>query len=624
MSTFANAHTHSLVLDTVPKAPPTPPPEVDDRKELNRDEAADENEKIYALLLTLKPPLDKNAARIALKSLENSQIVSLNFAGTAKDDEAEILGKALQGRLLVALYAEALDMLLQEARDADAEAEWWSDLARSWQSVAWYLVQTFPERLKRCFETIVRELRSHHIPVQLNSFSPKTIRSLFPSGLLHPSALTASFFPHISRQTHSLFTSPLELARQECIIRKTKLEVLRNSRAEALGHLFKLKRSIASELQAPSTQIGLGSYPTRIRKLLGDTNASETDVLQGLSILAFQRLPQHASTHTAQFSSLCRPSRLTRLWPRLVVIPPVTLLLFRYIYRSRESLHETAVQAADTVRGFWFGYVVEPVRGILDTVRTGGEDGPRIVSMEGVKADLESLERMALDLSKDKLGYTPSQLEALSEQVRHGDLTPVLKVYEQDIKSPIRSVVTGSLVRSLLIQVQKAKVDLDQALTGIDKLLKSQELTFGFVGVAPALGILYATIGFLRNVLFGSRGKNRYGNRRWRECAWTSIRRVERVLISKELYPDAAQSIPPLTLGLLLISVSHLRTYAETCLPPLSRLREGFLEDVADLEDLEFGRDEKRMVVDRMWRSWGVTLGWTNMAALRKSALPGP
>jgi len=33
-------------------------------------------------------------------------------------------------------------------------------------------------------------------------------------------------------------------------------------------------------------------------------------------------------------------------------------------------------------------------------------------------------------------------------------------------------------------------VDIDQALSGIDKLLKSQELTFAFVGVAPALAIV--------------------------------------------------------------------------------------------------------------------------------------
>lgn len=70
----------------------------------------------------------------------------------------------------------------------------------------------------------------------------------------------------------------------------------------------------------------------------------------------------------------------------------------------------------------------------------------------------------------------------------------------------------------------------------------------------------------------------------------------------------------PLTAGLLLLSVSHLRSYGETYLPGRSRLRDGFLEDVEDLEDPDLGRSEKRMVVERMWRSWGRVLGWHKVA----------
>ena len=68
--------------------------------------------------------------------------------------------------------------------------------------------------------------------------------------------------------------------------------------------------------------------------------------------------------------------------------------------------------------------------------------------------------------------------------------------------------------------------------------------------------------------------------------------------------------LPPLTSGLLLISVSELRSYAESYLPERSRLREGVLEDVADLENPSLGRAAKQRVVDRMWRSWGKVLGW--------------
>ena len=67
---------------------------------------------------------------------------------------------------------------------------------------------------------------------------------------------------------------------------------------------------------------------------------------------------------------------------------------------------------------------------------------------------------MALSLAKDKLYYSSAQLKNLSSTVRQGDLTPILRIYEDDIKTPFRSAVTGTLLRSLFIQVQKAKVCL--------------------------------------------------------------------------------------------------------------------------------------------------------------------
>ena len=71
---------------------------------------------------------------------------------------------------------------------------------------------------------------------------------------------------------------------------------------------------------------------------------------------------------------------------------------------------------------------------------------------------LKSLERRVIDLAKDKNLWSESEFQELSARVRQGDLTTVLKVYEGDIKSPVRSAVSGTLVRSLLIQIQKAKV----------------------------------------------------------------------------------------------------------------------------------------------------------------------
>lgn len=243
---------------------------------------------------------------------------------------------------------------------------------------------------------------------------------------------------------------------------------------------------------------------------------------------------------------------------------------------------------------------------------------------------------MSLSLATDHLNYTPAELDALSTRIRLGDLTPVLKLYEQDIKSPLKSAVGGTLLRTLFIQVQKAKVDLDQALAGIDRLMKSQELTFAFVGLSPALAIVYVLGDLIRRLIQPSTTK-RYGGRKKRVRMFWVMRRVERLLVlnptlqGANAKDDGREEGQPsaLTTGLLTLSINQLRTYAERHLPssssstassitsqPLyptatgssfstsssaSSLRDAFLEDVSDLQDPELSIDQKQAVVERMW-----------------------
>ena len=65
---------------------------------------------------------------------------------------------------------------------------------------------------------------------------------------------------------------------------------------------------------------------------------------------------------------------------------------------------------------------------------------------------------MCLELARDKLNYSPEQMAALTDRIRVGDLTAVMQIYEEDIKSPLKSAVGGTLLRTLFVQVQKAKV----------------------------------------------------------------------------------------------------------------------------------------------------------------------
>jgi nuclear-control-of-ATPase protein 2 len=78
-------------------------------------------------------------------------------------------------------------------------------------------------------------------------------------------------------------------------------------------------------------------------------------------------------------------------------------------------------------------------------------------------------------------------------------------------------------------------VDIDQALSGIDKLLKSQELTFAFVGVAPVIAITYAVGGLLAWIWKGGRGIGQYGGRHRRTIAWLLMRYAKNFTASPPL-----------------------------------------------------------------------------------------
>ncbi|KIJ54558.1 hypothetical protein M422DRAFT_200395 [Sphaerobolus stellatus SS14] len=567
-------------------------------------------DKFRSLVSAFKTPVNPKLIQETLEELQKEYDQVGTFEAGSEEDA---LRTAALGAVAASLYGHVLDILLQQATEAEGEANWWGELERSRTYLCWYMVQTFPVRLTRAVQTVLHALRSRNLAITPRAFTPHSLRQLFPT-TSRPSKLAISLFPHLSKQTRVIFYSPLELTREECRSCRHALEKIRNDRAERLGCLAISKPEHLDSIRDFKEIIAT------LQKVIGDGSATQIDS-HGDLVTAFQHLnsakiPQASTSHAVGLSGLRRPSRLTLLWPRLLLIPPAAIIAFRLIYGSKRSFVEHLVQIGETIKGFWENYLLQPFRDILDTVRTGGEEGMRIINPEGVKADTQSLERMALDLGREKYNFNQTELEELAVRIQQGDLTPILKIYEEDLKSPFKSAISGTLIRSLLIQIQKMKVDVDVALSGIDKLLRSQELTFAFVGVAPALAIVYTVWGWIKHMWQTSQGKGKYGGKR-RQTVWLCMRRIERLLVlsqgSSQAEDASKDSLTALDQGLILLSVAQLRTFGETDLPPRSRFREEFLIDVSDLEDAGLGRAEKMAVVNRMWRSWGDILKWNTL-----------
>lgn len=346
----------------------------------------------------------------------------------------EALGWAAMNRCVVAVYLQVMESLLSQAAQADEEAQWWRRVEQVGGGTAWYLLQSkdihhtlyaasrsqwvltaFPGRLTNLGHQILTTIRSHNHPITLSTFAPSSIDRLFPPNLLS-NLLRRSFFPNIQQPYNILRTNPIELGRQECRAKRLKLEEIRDQRAKRLGALASMREVVYDALAGRGTadggrerlatiigllewslqDDGLGVTSTltyslpekkgQLRELSGP-EAIRTVIPQLQGLLSIDLLTSR-SAHIEAVRTLARPSRWMQLWPRVVFLPPLAYLAFKLVFNSQAQLYESLADAKATVVGFWNGWVLEPIRGIVQTVRADHET-TMVVSKEGLHSDLD-------------------------------------------------------------------------------------------------------------------------------------------------------------------------------------------------------------------------------------------
>ena len=92
-------------------------------------------QKLRNALLELDPPTTEQSILAALNLLRDTAVPS-------GDPEEESLKQAVLGRVVLGVYADALNVYLDQATEAEREAEWWDNVGRSRYELAWYLLQS--------------------------------------------------------------------------------------------------------------------------------------------------------------------------------------------------------------------------------------------------------------------------------------------------------------------------------------------------------------------------------------------------------------------------------------------------------------------------------------------------
>ncbi|WFD34291.1 Nuclear control of ATPase protein 2 [Malassezia cuniculi] len=293
-------------------------------------------------------------------------------------------------------------------------------------------------------------------------------------------------------------------------------------RAEAKTHADELARA-RDEIATLLGQVALswhnesGVPVDGAVKALGGSDATPAGLVAAYE--AATPAPQLLSRHGV-------PSRVVRIWPALVIYPLVAVGTTRIIANNWNAIVDSLRNARDTLKGLVVSWIYAPTVRMLRTLRMGEAERRMIVSRDTLQSDLASLERMVVTLLEDR-GVRGDALVDASKRVRNGDLTPVMELYEAQIREPMRSVFSGTLIRSVLVQVQKAKVDMEVALSGIDRLLRSQELVIAAVGLAPALFLLIGIIRYARGGLSSLWTSSSSTFDDARISAWEALRRID-------------------------------------------------------------------------------------------------
>jgi hypothetical protein len=212
-----------------------------------------------------------------------------------------------------------------------------------------------------------------------------------------------------------------------------------------------------------------------------------------------------------QLVSLSYPSHLSRNWLRYVGGTLAIMWSWKEIRSRRTQIALFFERVCDVARSFWWEHVISPLRMIYNEVFHSSYR--TFMDPAAVQAERDALYRMVADFTREAYARLPEAERQQAERLAAtGDLAPVMKIYEQQIRSPVVNMLAGDVIRALLIQVQKLKVDVEQEMVAVDSLVRSNELNLQVAAAVP--GVL--AIGVLMTSAYRAL-------RRW----WRSVRSTE-------------------------------------------------------------------------------------------------
>ena len=146
------------------------------------------------------------------------------------------------------------------------------------------------------------------------------------------------------------------------------------------------------------------------------------------------------------------------------------------------QLYSTIIRNAGVMASGVAKVFRENLQGPMERIGAALFEKPAAVPMsESAQASRDVLTQMITAFNRDVSGN------------RRAGMSGVMAAYEEEVRTPIRSALSGRLLRAGLIQVQEIKVNFETEMATVQRLLEAQQLNLQAVAMLPALGLSWVS-----------------------------------------------------------------------------------------------------------------------------------
>jgi hypothetical protein len=300
---------------------------------------------------------------------------------------------------------------------------------------------------------------------------------------------------------------------------------------------------------------------------------------------------------------LQKPSHLRRYWLTYVVGFVAVGLAGRYLYERRETVLRWVAESRHSLALFFDERVVQPIVSIYQYVfrtltsrQTSATEQTLADSRRHLAAMLRDYGEVYANELASVEGVTVEEFRrALPQRAAQGDMGIVMNKYRKDVERPVRQALSGELVRGMLLQVQKVKVDSEATILALNQVLDSNAINFQLMALVPAVFATSATVYGVHWFVIGRRRRARAqaAFSAMREC----LRNVENIFI--RTYSSQPSN---LDIGRLLQQLYRLDRAGVGVLSQTQRLL--LHDDVQQLQAFDLRPEQKLLIVSRMYRTY--------------------